>query len=86
MTGVVKFTAVFEDGTEQVITVGEIDPEEAQTALSALKARVINFNQNIGVEGSDYEDYPSYMVSKGGANWKKIGRVQLVITERDYIF
>ena len=84
-SSVVKFTNVFEDGSEMDITVGEISP--TASALMSIKAKVMEFNEKIGDERyPDFVDFPDLMVSKTGAKWKRIDKVQIITTQRNYIF
>lgn len=84
-SSVVKFTNVFEDGSEMDITVGEISP--TASALMSIKSKVMEFNSKIGKEDfPDFADFPNLMVSKTGAKWKRIDKVQIITTQRNYIF
>lgn len=77
-TSVIKFTNVFEDGTTSDLTVGEIEYGKVPTSL---KTDIKNFNASM-----ESSQYPDLLVSKTGAKWKRIGSVQVITTQREYIF
>lgn len=84
-TSNVKFTNAFADGTTFVLTLGTFDPESVDT--DAVKAGVIEFNQKIGDPNyPDFADYPDLMLSKTGAKWNRINRVQVITAAREYLF
>lgn len=83
-TSVVKFTNLFEDATEYTMTVGTFDPMSLDSEV--IKENVMAVNAGMGKEGTQYENYPNYLVSENGTKWTRINRVQIVTTERTYLF
>lgn len=84
-TSVVKFTSRFADGTDFTLSLGTFDPESLDS--DDIKAGVIEFNQKIGDPTyPDYADYPNLLLSKNGAAWSRINRVQIVTSAREFLF
>lgn len=77
-TTVIKITNEFADDTRQSISVGPID---AMKLSPTLKDDIIAFNASMQSAG-----YGSYLQSKAGADWVGISAVQIVTTDRQYIF
>lgn len=76
-TASVTFTNTFEDGETSKLVINNVQ----STKLSALKSKVIAFNESIATS-----DYPTRMVSKTGAKWKRISNVEITVTDRTYLF
>ncbi len=84
-TSTVKFTNRFSDGTDFTLSLGTFDPESLDS--DEIKAGVIEFNQKIGdATYPDYADYPNLLLSKNGATWSRINRVQIVTSAREFLF
>ncbi len=84
-TATVKYTNNFTDGTSYSLTLGTFDPESLDA--ESIKAGVIEFNQKMGDPTyPDFADYPNLMLSKTGATWQRIGRVQITTSARQYLF
>lgn len=81
-TTVVKYTNTFEDGSNYTLTIGDFDPYKIDS--DTIKDGVIELNQNMGT--GTYANYPDMLLSKTGAQWRRISRVQLITTNRTYLF
>lgn len=74
MTSEVKYTVGFEDGTEQVLTIGPFTP--SAMGLQMLKANIMEFNANFD------SDTAALMTSKYGNKWTGgIKKAQVITTD-----
>lgn len=74
----IKITNEFADNTTQAITIG---PVETTKLNPTLKEDIIAFNSSMQSAG-----YGSYLQSKAGADWVGISAVEIITTDRQYIF
>ena len=79
-TTAVDFNLLFEDDTTKTLSIGPLDPTNAATTLSSLKAKIMAF------EAGFNSDTAKLMTSKYGNDWAGFESVKIITTTKNIIF
>lgn len=80
VTTTVNFNLLFEDDTTKTLSLGPLDPDNAEETLASLKNKIIAFENDFN------SDTANLMISKYGNEWAGFESVKIVTTDKTVIF